>query len=151
MNSTTNNHDESFDLARRLLRVVDTITKITENCMPDDTGQLRLNQLRTMFLLRFEPGISQKEIAARLQITPAAVSTIVRDMEAMGLVERNPDPKDARQMKLYLSERGEALLKEGEDMRCGAVAGMLNMLPMEEQRAIIEALERALDIRQNGK
>ena len=151
MNPTPENHSESFKLAQRLLRVVDTITKIIENCTPDDTGQLRLNQIRTMFLLGYEPGLVQKDVAQRLQITPAAVSTTVRDLEGEGLVERQPDPSDARQIKLYLSERGEKLIAEGEKLRCAAVARMLNALPIEEQHAIVEALERALEItRENG-
>jgi DNA-binding MarR family transcriptional regulator len=140
--------NESFELARRLLRVIDVITKFSEQRMPEEFAQLRITQVRILYLLLHKPGISQKSLAELLQITPAAVS--VRDLEAAGLIERNPDPEDARQMNLVLSERGEALVTSGENMRYGAVAKMLEALPVEEQRTIVEALERAFEITRNG-
>ena len=141
---------ESFELAQRLLRVIDVITKFSEQRMPEEFALLRITQVRTMYLLLHKPGISQKGLAQLLQVTPAAVSVIVREMEVAGWVERQPDPKDARQMRLVLSERGKALVASGEDMRYGAVAKMLGALPVEEQRTIVEALERAFEITQNG-
>ena len=142
--------NESFDLARRLLRVIDVITKFSDQRMPEEFAQLRITQVRILYLLLHRPGISQKCLAKLLQITPAAVSVTVRDMEAAGLIERNPDPEDARQMNLILSERGEALVTSGEDMRYGAVAKMLDALPIEDQQTVVEALERAFEITRNG-
>ena len=141
---------ESVELARRLLRVIDVITKFAEQGMPDELAQLRINQIRTLYLLLLEPGISQKNLAARLQITPAAVSVIVRDMEAAGWVERQPDPEDARQMRLALTERGQTFIVKSDEMRYAAVAKMLEALPIDEQRGIVEALERAFEITRNG-
>ena len=141
---------ESFDLARRLLRVIDVITKFSEQCIPEEFAQLSITQVRTLYLLLHKPGISQKDLAKLLQITPAAVSVTVRDLEAAGLIERNPDPEDARQMNLFLNERGEALVSSGENMRYGAVAQMLEALPIEDQRMIVKALERAFEITRNG-
>ncbi len=144
-------HNESFELAERLLLVLDVIIKVTEFRMPDDiANSLRMNQIRALYLLKYVPGISQKELAKQLNITPAAVSTTVRDMEKLNLVERQPDPADARQVKLYLSEYGQNVLAQGEEMRCNAVAKMLSALPIKEQRTIVEALEHALEITQNG-
>lgn len=142
--------NESFELARRLLRVIDVITKFSEQCIPEEFAQLSITQVRTLYLLLHRPGISQKSLAKLLQITPAAVSVTVRDLEAAGLIERNPDPEDARQMNLVLSERGETLVASGENMRYGAVAKMLEALPIDDQRMIVEALERAFEITRNG-
>lgn len=142
--------DGSFELARRLLRVIDVITKFSEQRMPEEFAQLRITQVRTLYLLLHKPGISQKDLAQLLQVTPAAVSVIVRDMEAAGWLERQPDPEDARQMNLVLSERGETLVTSGENMRYGAVAKMLKALPVEDQQMVVEALERAFEITRNG-
>ena len=140
----------SFELARRLLRVIDVITKFAEQGMPDDLAQLSINQARTLYLLLHQPGISQKDLAGRLQVTPAAVSVTVRDMETSGWIERQPDPGDARQIRLALTKRGQEFIVKGEEMRYNAVARMLDALPVEEQRAVVEALERAFEITQNG-
>jgi DNA-binding MarR family transcriptional regulator len=144
-------HSESFELAKRLLLILDVIVKVTEFRMPDDiVNSLRMNQIRALYLLKLTPGISQKDLAEQLAITPAAVSTMVRDMEKLNLVERQPDPADARQVKLYLSNYGKDIFTQAEQMRCNAVAKTLSTLPIEEQRAIVEALERAFEISQNG-
>jgi DNA-binding MarR family transcriptional regulator len=149
--ASSEKHSESFELAERLLLVLDVIVKVTEYRMPDDiTNSLRMNQIRALYLLKYAPGISQKDLAEQLNITPAAVSITVRDMEKLNLVERQPDPADARQVKLYLSAYGKDMLAQGEEMRCNAVAKMLSVLPIEEQRAIVETLERALEMTQNG-
>ena len=104
---------ESFELAERLLLVLDVIIKVTEYRMPDDImNLLRMNQIRALYLLKYAPGISQKDLAAKLNITPAAVSTTVRDMEKLNLVDRQPDPADARQVKLYLSDYGQNILAQ---------------------------------------
>jgi len=142
--------NESFELAKRLLRVIDVITKFSEQRMPEEFAQLNITQVRILYLLLHKPGISQKSLAKLLQITPAAVSVTVRDLEAAGLIERNPDPEDARQMNLVLSERGEALVSSAEDMRYGAVAKMLEALPVKDRQMIVEALERAFEITRNG-
>jgi hypothetical protein len=39
---------------------------------------------------------------------------------------------------------------QGEQIRSNAVAKMLGVLPIEEQRTIVEALERAFEISQNS-
>lgn len=141
---------ESLKLAKRLLRVIDVITKFAQQGLPEEFAELRINQIRTMYLLLHRPGMSQKDLAGLLQITPAAVSVIVRDMEAAGWIEREHDPDDARQMCLALTERGQALVASGDDMRYATVAKMLDALPLDEQRTIVEALERAFEITQNG-
>jgi DNA-binding MarR family transcriptional regulator len=141
---------ESVGLARRLLHVIDVITKFAEQGMPDDLAQLSINQARTLYLLLHQPGISQKDLADRLQVTPPAVSVTVRDMEASGWIERQPDPEDARQIKLALTKRGQEFILKGEKMRYNAVAQMLDVLPLKEQRAVVGALERAFEISQNG-
>lgn len=141
---------ESFKLAKRLLRVIDVITKCAQQDLPEEFAELRVTQIRTMYLLLHQPGMSQKDLARLLQLTPAAVSVTVRDMEAAGWIERKPDLEDARQMCLALSERGQALVASGDDMRYAAVAKMLKALPLSEQQTIVEALERAFEITQNG-
>jgi DNA-binding MarR family transcriptional regulator len=138
---------QTDDFARRFLRVLEVLGKLAGHHPPDDLAQLHLNQLHTLYLLARQPGMAQKDIAERLQITPAAVSNAVREMEALGLVERQPDPEDARQMRLFLGQRGQQIVDEMHTRRCRAVADLLSALPPDEQQMVVEALERALAAR----
>lgn len=78
-------------------------------------------------------------------MSPAAVYTSVRQMEELDLVERRPDPDGTRVLRLYLSDRGRRIFGEMQRERHDAVETFLAALPAEEQRAIVDALERALD------
>lgn len=51
-------------------------------------------------------GQSQKELAEKLQITPATLTVMLGRMEKNGLVERRPDDADQRVSRVYLSAKG---------------------------------------------
>ncbi len=53
--------------------------------------------------LERNPGMSQKELAENCQITRAAVSQIVREMEQSGYVRKETDARDRRYTKLFLT------------------------------------------------
>jgi DNA-binding MarR family transcriptional regulator len=54
--------------------------------------------------------LSQKDLANKLNITPASVSVIVHQMESEGLLVRLPDERDGRQVNLLLTEKGQNLV-----------------------------------------
>jgi DNA-binding MarR family transcriptional regulator len=57
------------------------------------------------------------ELAARLGVTQQAASKVVVEMEAMGLVTRDPDRSDSRVRRVALTPRGQALLIAGRAAR----------------------------------
>src|SRR5277367_6862175 len=65
---------------------------------PPDTGILRL--------LRVAAGLSQQELAAKLQIHPSRLVAILDNLEKRGLVERRANPDDRRLYSLYLTKDG---------------------------------------------
>ncbi len=140
--------DETRDLALRFLRVFEYMGKYAKHRVPHElAGRLRLSQLQMIGMLNWESGISQKDLAERLQLTPAAISTSVREMERYGIITRHSDPSDARLMRLSLSDRGRQMFDEGQKMRCVSMADLLSALPLAEQRMVVELLERALAAR----
>ncbi len=65
-------------------------------------------------------GISQKELAEKMNIKSSTVARLIDRMENDKLVIRSEDPEDRRAVKLVLTEKGkdlrEKLLPEGEKM-----------------------------------
>lgn len=59
---------------------------------------------------------SASELGRRMSVTKQAAARTVTVLEERGYVERKPDPTDARRMRLQVSERGSALLTEGEQI-----------------------------------
>ena len=54
-------------------------------------------------------GLRGGELAWRLGVEPPTITKMLRRLEGVGLVERRPDPADARSFLAYLTEEGRAL------------------------------------------
>lgn len=151
MNSFPPSNQETIDLAERFLRVMEiSFKKLAEHRkFPQSHSvfkSLNINQIRAMHLLYHESGMLQKDLAEKLEVTPAAISTTVGQMEQLGLVERRSDSGDLRQKRLYLSDYGHTLIQENQAMRRNSVADLLGVLPLSEQQMIVELLERAVSL-----
>lgn len=139
-----------FSLAERFMRVFE----MSHHQMSQEKQQhhhhafkdLSLNKLIALNMLYRSPGSAQKELAEFLQITPAAVSTAVRELQTAGLIERKPDKDDVRLMRLYLSEKAHQIVGETIKHRHDAITKLLDVLPLEEQHMIVTSLEKALQI-----
>jgi len=62
--------------------------------------------------LERQPGISQKELAETLEVEPITVARLIDRLEARGMVERRPDPKDRRIWRLHLRLPAFDILRE---------------------------------------
>jgi DNA-binding MarR family transcriptional regulator len=62
-------------------------------------------------LTKEKEGISVKEIADSLHITPGAVSQIVDGVVKMGIVTRAEDPNDRRSQRIRLSEKAKSKIE----------------------------------------
>ena len=60
--------------------------------------------LRALRILLARQGIKQVELAGLLKIAPISCSKLVDRMVARGLVERQPDPKDRRAWRIFLTQ-----------------------------------------------
>lgn len=80
-----------------------------------DEHQMPKSQHRLLITLScLGPETCQKDLAERLQITPAAVAITLRKLEKDGLVERKISPKDNRYKIITVTEKGNKIVKESE-------------------------------------
>jgi DNA-binding MarR family transcriptional regulator len=73
---------------------------------------LTLPQLRILFAVRVQPGITTNELARQLQLTTATVSGLVDKLSRAGLVERGQRLEDRRIIPLSLTTDGLAVVGE---------------------------------------
>ena len=62
-----------------------------------------------LFLLWEKDGLSQSQLAARLQLELSTITKSVQRMERVGLLKRRDDEQDSRISRVYLTEAGRAL------------------------------------------
>jgi DNA-binding MarR family transcriptional regulator len=60
-------------------------------------------------------GVRLTDIAARAQLSLAATSELVNDLQTLGYLERQPDPSDGRAKLICLTERGRRLQADAGD------------------------------------
>ena len=78
-----------------------------------ETEQLGVTsrQVTLLWLIRHNPGMSLRELAAEERISAPALSGYVDRLEKAGLVERVRDESDRRRVGLALTDEGDRLLK----------------------------------------
>ncbi len=94
-------------------------------------------------LLRRQPGLRVQDAASELGIASNSVSTLVKGLTRLNMVQRGADPLDGRAAQLRLTPLAEAWLKQVGSTREDAVARALNNLDSADQHAI-EAATPAL-------
>jgi DNA-binding MarR family transcriptional regulator len=66
-------------------------------------------QYLVMLVLWEQDGILVKDIGARLFLDSGTLTPLLKRLEANGLISRNRDPQDERQVRIALTEQGRAL------------------------------------------
>jgi DNA-binding MarR family transcriptional regulator len=56
------------------------------------------------------------DLGRRLSVTKQAAAKTIVTLEERGYVAREPDPADKRRMRLYVTDHGRAMLREGEQI-----------------------------------
>ncbi len=73
-------------------------------------------QIPILAVLYKEDGYSQKELARQLGVKPPTVTVSIQRLEKSGLLIRKQDEKDQRVSRIYLSQEGRKIIKEGMKM-----------------------------------
>jgi MarR family transcriptional regulator for hemolysin len=92
--------------------------------------------------LERQPGLSQKELAELLEVEPITVARLIDRLEARGMVERRPDPKDRRIWRLHLRPPAHPVLREIDGQRTQIRAMVTEGLDDETLETMTEGLLR---------
>ncbi len=129
----------------RLLDLFERLRRLALGQHPLQGSGVTIPQLTLLNWIAAAPGCGIREIAVGLGLTAPTVSVGVRRLEAMGLLERRPDPRDKRAIQLFLTERGQALRQQAYTFRREKMRRMLAGLTPEERITLLELLERAIN------
>jgi MarR family transcriptional regulator, organic hydroperoxide resistance regulator len=103
---------------------------------------LHVGQEMVLVELWESDGLRGGELAVRLGVEPPTITKMLRRLEGCGLVERRPDPSDARSFRVYLTDDGRAL--EGPVTGCWELSEerLLAGMGEEDRRTFHELLVR---------
>jgi len=86
--------------------------------------------------------LSVKDLSGLLQLDPGTLSPLLKRLEAAGLLRRERDATDQRNLALALTDKGRALRAEAEKIPAGIVERL--GMPMEDLMSLHAALTRVI-------
>ncbi|MFD7014241.1 MarR family winged helix-turn-helix transcriptional regulator [Streptomyces sp. NPDC059928] len=129
-------------LAEQLLRLTRRLHRIQKQYLePVGITPAQSRLLRTVAHCAEPPRMA--DLAARLEVVPRAVTTLVDALEESGDVRRVPDPASRRVIRIELTDSGRATLRALRSARRGAAEEILAPLSAD-QREVLGGLLNAL-------
>jgi DNA-binding MarR family transcriptional regulator len=92
--------------------------------------------------------LSVKDLSRLLQLDPGTLSPLLKRLEAAGLLRRERDPRDQRNLALALTEEGRALRAQAEQVPAGIVQRL--GMPVEELMELHGVLTRVIGAAQRA-
>ncbi len=86
--------------------------------------------------------LSVKELSRLLQLDPGTLSPLLKRLEAAGLLRRERDPRDQRNLALALTDKGKALREQAEKIPAGIVERL--GMPVEQLMNLHEVLTQVI-------
>ncbi|HTK35238.1 MAG TPA: MarR family transcriptional regulator [Caulobacteraceae bacterium] len=104
-------------------------------------------QFVALSAIQIQPGMEQQELGAVIFSDATNTGGIVKRLEAMGALRRQPSGRSRRGRALYLTEIGEALLKQATPAIARVSAELLVNLEPEERATLLKLISKATGLR----
>lgn len=96
-------------------------------------------------ILSASPGITQRDLARALSTLPSRIVVYIDELEAKGLVERQPHGTDRRRHALHLTAAGKEMTSAVGQVARKHQASLLHVLSEPEQAQLAALLQRVAD------
>lgn len=106
------------------------------------TFELGMANFSVLSLIQYNPGVTSRQLAAALSIQPPNLVGIIDELEARGLIERQPHPRDRRATGLHLRPDGAKLMRKAERAVRKAEQASAAVLSEREQQMLIHLLRK---------
>jgi DNA-binding MarR family transcriptional regulator len=101
---------------------------------------LTMPQLRLLFMIRDQPGVTGSTLAERFAVNPSTITGHVERLLQRDLIRREEDESDRRVQHNYLSEVGAEIVGRLERAAGQFVIGILECLTVEQAERLSGAL-----------
>ena len=118
------------------------LVAVAARSLADAGEDVTLTQYRTLVILASRGPQNLATLAEAVAVTPPTASRLCERLVRKGLVRRRTDRNDRRQVRIALSEAGQALVDAVTVRRRQEITDLLASIPAEEQRSVVAALRR---------
>jgi len=127
---------------RRVAFWVTKLCKAMEAIRQHELEQVGLyrGQAAILWQLRQRDGITQTNLAGRLDLTRASITSSLVRMEDTGWIRRDKDPADRRVLRVFLTPDGKRLARKLDKVLENIEAALTNGLEAESIACLIDTL-----------
>lgn len=134
------------DIFKDLLFKFHLATKMIHNKQHDSRGMdLQRGQGRLLRSLLREDGISQKELAEKVNINPSSLSELIVKLEEKEHIVRKKDEKDKRIYNIYITDKGRELASFIVKAREDTSREIFQVLNENDQKELLRILDILLE------
>ncbi|HIT91004.1 MAG TPA: MarR family transcriptional regulator [Candidatus Merdenecus merdavium] len=108
-------------------------------------GGRKMGQMRIIKILYKKGDMSQKELQELLEIQPGSLSEILNKIEGDGLIRRQKNEQDKRQIDLELTELGRKTVEESKQKKADKQEELFKNLSLEEREQLSSLLDKLMD------
>jgi MarR family transcriptional regulator, transcriptional regulator for hemolysin len=106
---------------------------------------MTLSQWRVINILVSFNGITQKEIADKLELEAPSLIPIIDKLQSLELVERKSDPKDRRINRIYLTKKAESLYESMHECGLSIIKSATKGINQDQLNIVIKYLDTIIN------
>jgi DNA-binding MarR family transcriptional regulator len=103
--------------------------------------QVTLPQFRLLVVLSNSAPLRSGQLADALGVHPSTATRMVDRLSADGLVDRDLNPDNRREVILSLSDRGARLVEDVSSRRQEQIRAIVSAMPPQQRNRLVAALE----------
>ncbi|MFE7806907.1 MarR family winged helix-turn-helix transcriptional regulator [Streptomyces sp. NPDC057430] len=130
--------EETTQAARELIELLEVLWERGRDMV--SSTPVSATQLRVLYSLDREEGISLRTLGELLGSAPPSVSRMCDRLEALGFVQRLPSPVSRRQLELHLTAHGKAYLRDLRVQREEALLAVISAMSPTSRKALLRGL-----------
>lgn len=133
-----------------LLRATRALSGVTARSLTSVNEEVTLAQFRTLQALSTYGSQTVTALAEHLDVHASTMTRMCSRLVTRGLVVRLPSAVDRREVVIQLSPAGDGLVNDVLTNRRSEFVAIVERLSIDEQRAVIEALETFAKAAEDG-
>ncbi len=128
---------------RKISRIARIASRFTSSKLKGkELGPAEYDYIQT---IRKNPGLTQKELAARMHIDKAAIARMTASLERKGYIERRENPDDFRSRRIFPLAKAEELKNERTQTEAMFYEWLLDDLSRSERKELARLLDTLYD------
>lgn len=135
---------EKEHLVQEIMANMVTGRRLMIACMQRFKGSITISQTEALVVIYHDGPITQKKLAAQMQLTPGSITQLVEQLERLGFVKRSASTSDRRVTHVAITETGTAEVMRIKARKEDLFKNVYQDMTIEEVRTMARVQEKMI-------